>query len=117
MKTKYCKHFPPAGYMALTLWPFIFVRRSAEKRYTLTASNHEHIHGEQQMEMLVLPMLVWYGIEYVVRLLLYGSHKEAYRNISFEQEAYLHEGEQDYIDRRRHYGWVKYLTQKTYRNR
>lgn len=107
----------PCGYVALTLWPLVIVRKGAEKRYTLTASNHEHIHGEQQKEMLVAGMLLWYAVEYLVRVVLYWSHREAYRNISFEQEAYLHEGEQDYIDRRRHYAWRKYLFTKTYRKK
>ena len=117
MKTVFCNHFPARGYIALTLWPFIFVRKSAERHYTLTVSNHEHIHGEQQKEMLVLPMLLLYALEYLVRLLLYASHKEAYRNISFEQEAYINEAVPDYLAHRHHYAWAKHLFTKTYRHR
>jgi len=37
---------PFKGFTAMTLWPFVFVRKDREQNYTHTAKNHEAIHGE-----------------------------------------------------------------------
>ena len=98
---------PFRGFSAMTLWPFVFVRRDA--RFTATTEHHECIHGEQQKEMLVLPFLLWYGIEYVVRLAQYRNRDQAYRNISFEREAYGNERDEDYLPSRRRFAWLHYM--------
>lgn len=68
--------------------------------------NHERIHLRQQSEMLVIPFLIWYALEWIVRLFMHGN---AYRNISFEREAYINELRNDYLNSRRRWAWVKYL--------
>lgn len=105
---------PPKGFKAITLFPFIFVRNSARQRFTYQDLNHEQVHIEQEKEMLVLPFLLWYLVEWLIRLILYkGNRKEAYRNISFEQEAYLHQGDMDYLKTRRRYvSWLRYILTK-----
>ena len=77
--------------------------------------NHEEIHGRQQKEMLVLLFYVWYFVEWLVRLALYRNFKDAYRNISFEQEAYIFENDPFYEFDRKHYAWLKFLTKKTFK--
>ena len=99
---------PFKGYVAITLWPFIFVRKAVKENVI----RHEEIHGQQQKEMLIVLFYLWYAVEYLVRLVICRSHKEAYRNISFEQEAYLFEGDPSYS--RKPYAWLKYVTKKTY---
>ena len=120
---------PFRGYSAVTIWPFIFVRRSAW--YSNDTDRHERIHGRQQLEMLligmvlagvlaavgcgwwsllVLPMFyLWYGVEYIVRLAITRDTKRAYRSISFEQEAYANERDADYLQHRRPYAWLRYV--------
>ena len=98
---------PFRGYSAVTIWPFIFVRRSAW--YSNDTDRHERIHGRQQLEMLLLLFYLWYGVEYLVRLCITRSRSRAYRSVSFEQEAYAHECDQDYLKHRRLYAWLKYL--------
>lgn len=100
---------PFKGFTALTLWPFIFVRKDSEKYYTDIVNRHETIHGEQQKEMLILLFLVWYGIEWLVKLCYYGNAMTAYKNISFEREAYQNQNDLAYLDIRKHYSWIKYL--------
>lgn len=112
MKVVFNDIIPFKGFMAMCLWPFIFVRNSAASRFNVVASNHEHIHGEQQKEMLVIFFLLWYGIEWVVRLIQYKDAHKAYRNISFEREAYTNENNQTYIPSRKHYSWIHYLKLK-----
>ena len=103
---------PFKGYRMMTLFPLIFARNDVKIRSCDV--NHEKIHLCQQAETLVVLFFVWYCVEYLVRLVLYGSHNEAYRNISFEQEAYLNEGNAEYIPSRKLYSWIKYIGRKTY---
>ena len=98
---------PFPGYSAITIWPFIFVRRIAW--YSNDIDRHEHIHGRQQLEMLLLLFYLWYGLEYIIRLSITRDHVRAYRSISFEQEAYTHEHDEQYLQHRRLYAWLKYL--------
>lgn len=98
---------PFRGFTAMTVWPFVFVRKSAW--YSNDTDRHERIHGRQQLEMLLLPFYLWYGVEYLVRLCITRSRSRAYRSISFEQEAYAHERDQDYLNHRKWYAWLKYV--------
>lgn len=100
---------PFPGYIAVTLWPFVFVRRRLEQYYTARVDRHERIHGRQQLEMLILPFYLWYALEWLVRLIVLRNGHRAYRAISFEQEAYVHEDNPDYLDARRPYAWLRYL--------
>ena len=106
------KIIPFVGFKAMTIWPWIFLRKG--QSYNLTDDNHEEIHGKQQLEMLLIPFFLWYGIEYLIRLLIYRNKNEAYYNISFEQEAYLNQGDYDYRRKRRLYAWVKYIGKKNF---
>lgn len=65
--------------------------------------NHERIHDAQQRELLYVPFYLLYVIEWLVRLAQYRSRKLAYRNISFEREAYAHGHDLSYLSRRRHF--------------
>lgn len=103
---------PFKGFTALTLWPFIFVRKDEEKYYTDVVDRHEHIHGEQQKEMLIVFFLLWYGIEWLIKWAYYRNRMTAYKNISFEREAYAHQNEMSYLDNRMHYAWMKYIVTK-----
>lgn len=98
---------PFRGFTAMTVWPFVFVRKSAW--YSNDTDRHERIHGRQQLEMLLLPFYLWYGVEYLVRLCITRSRSRAYRSINFEQEAYAHERDQDYLNHRKWYAWLKYV--------
>lgn len=137
MITIYNNLIPFKGYKAMCVYPFLFVRKTAN--ITDTDINHEKIHGEQQKEVLVvfalllvlavvLGLLPWwlilvsplayftlYGLEYAVRLCLYGfNHPVAYKNISFEQEAYAFQGDANYLNTRNAFAFVKFLFKKTY---
>lgn len=70
---------------------------------------HENIHLKQQKEMLIVFFYLWYGIEWIVRLIQYKDSHEAYRNISFEREAYNNEYDDEYLSIRKFYEWIHYL--------
>ena len=100
---------PFPGFMAMCLFPYIFVRTAAASRYNVVANNHEHIHAEQQKEMLIVLFLIWYVAEWLCRLVQYRNGKQAYRNISFEREAYANEKDLGYNQKRKHFAHLKYI--------
>ena len=103
------KYLIPKGYRGLAAFPFVFVKHRVDKK-NLVFINHEKIHLRQQLELLVLPFFIWYLLEYLVRLFQYKNADLAYRNISFEREAYANELNLDYLKSRSFYRFFKYLT-------
>ena len=82
----------------------------------VTPFNHEEIHSEQQKEMLILPFFIWYGLEFLFRLCQYRNWSKAYRNISFEREAYANQDNIAYLGRRKHFAWFNYINRRSYEN-
>jgi len=107
MKIVRSKWFPPKGYAAIMLVWWLIIREGHSVTSRLV--NHEDIHSRQQKEMLILPFFVWYGLEFLFRLIQYRNWDKAYRNISFEREAYENEINMAYLQSRRWLGWTKYL--------
>ena len=95
-------------YVALCLWPFIFVKEPKLANDPILM-NHERIHLRQQKEMLVLPFYLMYILEWTLKCLWYLNGYEAYRNLSFEREAYRYESDLTYLSRRRMFAFVRYL--------
>jgi len=79
---------------------------SNEQRKLEKLINHEKIHWQQQLEMLIIFFYIWYLIEWF--LILFGKGN-AYRNISFERESKINEIDLTYLEKRKPYAWVKYL--------
>jgi hypothetical protein len=107
MKTIISKHFPARGYTAITLWPFLFIRKEHYPPSTRTF-RHEAIHAEQQKETGIVLFYLWYGLEYLVRRIHYGSHSKAYRSICFEAEAYANDVYPEYLKNRTSWSFLKY---------
>jgi len=107
------KYLIPKGYRGLTVFPFVFIKHRFDSENKVLV-NHEKIHLRQQLELLVLPFFLWYFVEYAVRLLQYKNTNLAYRNISFEREAYANEQDLNYIKKREFFSFLNYLkTSKT----
>lgn len=102
------KYLIPKGYRGMTVFPFVFVRNRNE-RDDLVMMNHERIHLRQQLELLVLPFFVLYGIDYLVKLIRYRNKNMAYRSIVFEREAYENEKDLDYLKSRSFWKFLKYV--------
>lgn len=91
--------------MAFVWW--VFARK--DTNITTTTIRHEQIHLCQQKEMLVVFFFLWYGIEWIVRLIQYRNTITAYKNISFEREAYYNQLKEGYLEIRKHYSFLKHL--------
>lgn len=102
------KYLIPKGYRGLTIFPFVFLRNKTEVTNSVLI-NHEKIHIRQQLELLILPFFVWYGLEFLVRLIILRNRKEAYLAICFEKEAYQNENNTNYIKERDFYRFLRYL--------
>lgn len=98
----------PKGYSAMAIFPFVFLQYKSQKE-DFVLLNHERIHLRQQLELFVLPFYFWYFIEYLYRLIQHKSHRLAYRNISFEREAYSNEHDLEYLSQRPFWQFLKYL--------
>lgn len=108
MKVIYNNILPFKGFVAMTLYPFIFVRKEYADIFTEADERHERIHTMQMLECGIIGFYLWYVIEWLIRVLVSKdafSH-QAYRNISFEKEAYKYMSKADYIENRKHYVWL-----------
>lgn len=120
------KIIPFKGFNAITIWPFVFYKKDSK-----TMRNHEKIHLVQQAETLLVSIsfifistaifsfkwwylsffllyYVIYLIEWLIRL-LFNKGMNAYYGISFEQEAYDNQYNDNYLKNSRFFAWVKYL--------
>ena len=117
---------PCGGYKAMTIFPFIFVQE--DESFNKVDERHEMIHGRQQEEMFFIGIVlaavfffldcgwwsllglllfyIWYVLEWLIR---HFFCSDAYRNISFEQEAYDNQGFPNYLEDRKPFAWMKYL--------
>lgn len=92
---------PFKGFSAINLFGVIFARRDL----TLYEINHEKIHTEQMKELLYILFYILYYIEWLYKLFIFKDSKIAYRNISFEKEAYSNERNLKY--KRKHFAQWK----------
>lgn len=95
------RYIPFGKYTAINLFGIMFVREGV--KVTRRLVNHESIHTAQMRELLYLPFYIIYTLEWAVRLMVTLNPRRAYRDISFEREAYDNDARQGYLARRRHF--------------
>jgi len=101
------KYIVPRGYVGITIFPFIFLKYKALKGKAILI-NHEKIHLKQQIELLIIPFFIIYTVEFLWRLIQYKKWNLAYRNMSFEREAYKNEKDLDYLKSRSFWMFLKH---------
>lgn len=115
MKVVWSKIIPIKGFAAVNIFGVVFVREEAQTYFDYDPNsytrmiNHEGIHTKQMQELLFMPFYVWYLLEWVVRLVMYRDMRKAYRNISFEREAYANQYNWDYNKERKRYAFIQYI--------
>ena len=117
MRVIFSRFLPWKGYVAMAVYGTIFWRKQYEANYTIESYrnrviNHESIHVAQMKDFCPwLPIggtifYIIYFLEWLLRLVT--NTKEAYRSISFEKEAYEHQYDIGYLNKRKHYAmWRK----------
>lgn len=93
---------PFKGFAAINLFGVLFVRNDVKISERLL--NHERIHTAQMKELGYIFFYIIYVLEWLIRLFRSGN---AYRNISFEKEAYFFEDFGSYLKWRERYGMWK----------
>ncbi|MBR1804089.1 MAG: hypothetical protein IJ775_04205 [Muribaculaceae bacterium] len=96
------RHIPFGHFSAINLLGVLFVHPGVYLSSELI--NHERIHTRQMLELGIIFFYLIYVLEWLVRLTMRGN---AYRNISFEREAYAHQRDLDYLSHRRPYAWLR----------
>ena len=117
---------PFPGYKAINLFGILFVRGNA--RIDDITLNHEKIHTAQIAEVMIASVpfalmlwlftniwlglllviasyYLWYVIEWLIRL----PKGNAYRNISFEREAYANQDNLSYLKSRKRFDFVRFI--------
>ncbi|UFH56769.1 hypothetical protein [Spirosoma sp. KNUC1025] len=102
-------HIASLGPDGMALFPFILVRHPNPGPALL---NHERIHLRQQVELGIVLFYLWYVLEYLLRRVQYRNHYLAYRNISFEREAFANDENLIYLKNRSLWGFWRYIKTK-----
>ena len=101
-------HIPFLPMAGMAIFPFILIKKinyKTQQRFIY----HEKIHLVQQLEMLLIGFYVLYVLNYLVNLMKYRNHNQAYLNIIFEKEAYTMESDLSYLRKRKLWAWLKFL--------
>ena len=107
MKVIWNSLIPVSGYSAINLFGVVFCRKSRKKYYEDNPEslkiliNHEAIHTAQMGELLYVFFYLLYFTEWLFRMIFYP--RSAYYGISFEKEAYKHEKNLGYLEKRKHF--------------
>lgn len=115
VKIIYNRIIPLKGYTAINLFGFIFARKEYKSKierdwaYRTVLLNHEMIHTAQYKELLYIPYIILYLLNYLVNLFIYFNFKKAYRNVCFEREAKTYEHYTSYVCTRKHFAWISYI--------
>lgn len=131
MKVIYSNKIPFKGFIAMCFYPFILVRYDKKALFDDATTRHELIHANQQQEMFAVGTVIaavlflfgcgwwslaalplffyWYVVEWLMRWAYYRNRDTAYKNISFEREAYNNQANMDYLRTRKHYAFLKLL--------
>ena len=86
----------------------MFLKTKALKRNTALI-NHEKIHLRQQLELLIIPFFILYSFEFLIRLIKYRNWNLAYRNISYEREAYKNEKDLEFLKSRPFWNFINFI--------
>ena len=108
------KCIPFGGFQAVNILGVLFTKIDKHKISEQT-TRHEEIHTAQMKEMWYVFFYLWYAVEWAVRVVIYSIKSKklmmdaAYKNTSFEKEAYGHQDELDYNKMRKKWAWVNYI--------
>lgn len=123
------KSIPFGTYTTMNLFGIVFTKVEMTEKI----KNHERIHTVQMLEMaavvavIILAFVlladisawwlliscptyyVWYVFEYMWISVMHDKQVCAYKDISFEEEAYYNDDNLNYISSRKPFAWTKYL--------
>lgn len=93
----------PIEIAGIALGFIIFIRGEADDRLR----RHETIHYQQYLETLFIGFLIIYVYDYLCNLILFRDGGIAYRLVRAEVEAYDNDMDEDYLENRKRYAWLR----------
>ncbi|QAA81776.1 hypothetical protein EI546_08605 [Aequorivita sp. H23M31] len=96
------------NFDGISIWPFVILRHQSLVNDAVFL-NHERIHLKQQLELFIIFFYLWYSVEFLFRWIYYRDRYQAYKNISFEREAYFNECNIHYLKSRSIWSFLNYL--------
>lgn len=96
-------YIAPIEIGAITLG-FIVIARGVMNEQT---KRHETIHFQQYLETGFIGFLLLYFWDYVCGFLYYKDGSKAYLAIRAEREAYMFDGEENYLQERKRWVWIQ----------
>jgi hypothetical protein len=108
MKIIHSSWFPFGRYRTINLFGILITKNKIVSQRTI---NHESIHTAQMKETLYVGFYLWYVIEFLIRWIFQTKFNwhEAYRNVSFEREAFSNELDDNYLKYRVDNSWFYLL--------
>lgn len=127
------KIIPFGDYDCINLFGILFTKKDLTEKEI----NHENIHTIQLLELIPIGAVIififqllfdfsswWYccsiltfyslyGAEYIIIRLFHLTQEDAYRDVSFEEEAYNNDDNLMYIKHRKFYSNFKYIKLKS----
>ncbi len=100
---KFLSYFAPIDISGIALGFIVFTRGIADDRLR----RHETIHFQQYLETLFIGFLIIYLYDYIYNLILFRDGGVAYRLIRAEVEAYDNDIDEDYLENRVRYAWLR----------
>jgi len=94
-------------YLAMQMWKWTLVKKG--RVLNKVQLRHEIIHYHQQKELFLIFFFILYGLEFLIKMLIYLDWNNAYYNVSFEREAYDKQTDSNYLSGRKKFAWCDYL--------
>ncbi len=95
----------------LAFFPFVFIR--SEEFVVPWVVDHERIHHRQEVETLFVGVVVLSLIEFIyARFVLKKNKMQSYLYTAAEQEAYLSMHDHNYLQERKPWALLKFITHK-----
>lgn len=116
LKLAYWGWFLPKRFRGIILFGW-FIVRPDKKDWPLSKemTNHENIHLSQVWD-IPIPVInwiifyIWYMLEYLIKIpncLIVGA--KLYNSVSLEQEAWFNDKNENYLETRKRFAWMKYI--------
>ena len=98
----------------MTFFNLMIVREEYKDCVTKRTINHESIHQAQAYDFGIgfcgyFIFYLFYLLEWVFKLPFALFSYKPYMSISFEQEAYKKELDDEYLENRKRFAWLKYI--------
>jgi len=100
---------PSKNFLAINIFGLLFVRCCNKDKISEETKRHERIHTEQMKELCFIVFYVWYGIEWLIKIIWHKNLIKAYYSIAFEKEAYRNEKDERYFSKRKRFNWIKLI--------